>query len=62
MDRNLFHLVGGTAACVSPTGTVLVRLGPGEIFGEIRSPRPGPGPARPGPARSGPAWSPAAPP
>ena len=35
VDRKLFHIVRGTTACVSGTGQVMVRLGAGEIFGEI---------------------------
>jgi CRP-like cAMP-binding protein len=35
MDRRLYHIVKGTTACVSQAGQVLVRLGAGEIFGEI---------------------------
>jgi CRP-like cAMP-binding protein len=35
MDRRLYHIVKGTTACLSLAGQVLVRLGAGEIFGEI---------------------------
>lgn len=35
VDRKLYHIVKGTTACVSAAGQVMVRLGSGEIFGEI---------------------------
>ena len=33
LDRRLYHVTKGSAACLSPGGRVTLRLGPGEVFG-----------------------------
>jgi hypothetical protein len=35
LDSCLFHVVSGSALCMFANGQVMMRLGPGEIFGEV---------------------------
>ncbi len=34
-DRNLFHIISGSAVVLTSSGQILGSLGPGELFGEV---------------------------